>query len=65
MIQRTIFKHKDVINMDLIHEIQATLNYRVQADWQELFLGNEQFQKLDYKSAEKVKLHLTSTLTKL
>lgn len=56
MIERTIISHKDVVNVNLIHRIQAVLNYRVEADWQELFIDNEQFKKLDYKSAEKVYL---------
>jgi len=53
-IERNVINHKDIVQIDVLRELQAVLNYRVDEDWQKFFIGNEQFKKLDPKAAEMV-----------
>jgi len=54
MIERQVVDYKYVVDSRLLSKITATLNFKVEEDWQKLFLNNEQFKKLDNKMADKV-----------
>ena len=43
MIERNVINHKDVVKIELLREIQAVLNYKVDEDWQKFFIDNEHF----------------------
>jgi len=53
-MDRNIIESIDVYNELLINSFKRTLRHKLDQDWQELFVGNEQFRHLSHKMKEQV-----------
>lgn len=53
-MERNIVESLDVVNDSLISSFRRILRHKVDQDWQELFIGNQQFRFLSHSMRSEV-----------